>query len=125
MTAPQPPSESAEPPRPVIRKLGFARATTNPSNQLMVLRSSRSSTTAVAMRTSGGKDVGKSAATKQDSACGVKRMILHAADATYVRSHISAAPLASGWCDGGRCTHGVALHHASLRLWSGGSCRVS
>ena len=33
----------------VIRKLGFARATTNPSNQLIVLRSSRSSTEATAI----------------------------------------------------------------------------
>src|SRR6476659_3756052 len=49
ITAPQPPSPSTDAPRPVIRKLGFARATTNPSNQLMVLRSSRSSTTAVAI----------------------------------------------------------------------------
>ena len=35
----------------VIRKLGFASATTNPSNQLIVLRSSRSSTEATAMCT--------------------------------------------------------------------------
>src|SRR5437588_5341685 len=52
MTAPHPPSDSAEPPSPVMRKLGFASATTNPSNQLIVLRSSRSSTTAVAIDTS-------------------------------------------------------------------------
>ena len=50
ITAPHPPSDSADPPRPVIRKLGFASATTNPSNQLIVLRSSRSSTAAVAIR---------------------------------------------------------------------------
>src|SRR3954451_20250384 len=59
MTAPQPPRDSAEPPRPVIRKLGFASATTKPSNQLMVLRSSRSSTAAVAMNTSRLVDVEK------------------------------------------------------------------
>src|SRR5215212_4281010 len=52
MTAPQPPLMSAEPPRPVIRKLGLASATTKPSNQLIVFRSSRSSTTAVAIHTS-------------------------------------------------------------------------
>src|SRR6478672_6992847 len=49
ITAPQPPRLSTDGPSAVIRKLGFASATTNPSNQLMVLRSSRSSTAAVAM----------------------------------------------------------------------------
>src|SRR6476661_1198366 len=49
MVAPQPPRLSTEPPRAVSRKLGLASATTKPSNQLIALISSRSSTEATAM----------------------------------------------------------------------------
>src|ERR1700712_1985536 len=49
MVAPQPPRLSTEPPRAVSRKLGIASATTKPSNQLIALISSRSSTAATAM----------------------------------------------------------------------------
>jgi hypothetical protein len=68
----------------VIRKLGFASATTNPSNQLMVLRSSRSSTTAVAMYAPPQKDADgwKESARKQDSDQLVKRIFIHVADGT-------------------------------------------
>ena len=52
MVAPQPPRLSTEPPSAVSRKLGLASATTNPSNQLIALISSRSSTEATAMTTS-------------------------------------------------------------------------
>src|SRR4029077_17433504 len=49
MAAPQPPRLRTEPPRAVSRKLGLANATTKPSNQLIALISSRSSTEATAM----------------------------------------------------------------------------
>src|SRR3954469_4367962 len=49
IVAPQPPRLSTEPPRAVSRKLGLASATTKPSNQLIALISSRSSTEATAM----------------------------------------------------------------------------
>ena len=49
MAAPQPPRLRTEPPRAVSRKLGLASATTKPSNQLIALTSSRSSTEATAM----------------------------------------------------------------------------
>src|SRR5471030_1819503 len=52
MVAPQPPRLRTEPPSAVSRKLGFASATTKPSNQLIALISSRSSTEATAMATS-------------------------------------------------------------------------
>src|SRR5215207_8502592 len=52
MVAPQPPRLRTDPPRAVSKKLGFASATTKPSNQLIALISSRSSTEATAMATS-------------------------------------------------------------------------
>src|SRR4051812_25811044 len=52
MVAPQPPRLRTEPPSAVSRKLGLARATTKPSNQLIALISSRSSTEATAMTAS-------------------------------------------------------------------------
>src|SRR2546427_9239691 len=89
ITAPQPPSENADGPSAVIRKLGFANATTNPSNQLMVLRSSRSSITAVAIRTSRQTvDGWEESARKQDWTQGVKRIFFHAPDGTCVEPHI-------------------------------------
>src|SRR5258706_13111485 len=49
MVAPQPPRLRTDPPSAVSRKLGLASATTKPSNQLIALISSRSSTEATAM----------------------------------------------------------------------------
>src|SRR6185312_5571850 len=49
IVAPQPPRLRTEPPSAVSRKLGLASATTKPSNQLIALISSRSSTEATAM----------------------------------------------------------------------------
>src|SRR3954447_2270908 len=92
MTAPHPPSDSAEPPMAVIRKLGFARATTNPSNQLIVLRSSRSSTeaTAIAPSVEAGRFRGGKMGIKPHPGWSVKDKILHRPEAASDDSHIRA-----------------------------------
>src|SRR4051794_41675653 len=119
MTAPQPPSESTEPPSPVIRKLGFASATTKPSNQLMVLRSSRSSTEAVVMSTSRltDEEEGEKRASEDETVFGLRGQD-HSSPPSgrRVRAslHAWAGPLRRSGLIGEDGRHEGPGHHASL-----------